>query len=536
MFNLFKKNDNHSEIGVAKNKSDYAEKSLFGRGVTSIESAEKELNKSLEVFNPAEFLRNDKLYYGLDFLNQEVIYLNNEDVTHSLIVGATRTGKGVLASAKIKESIKRGRGVIIIDPKQDDFLPQVIKEELELQDREDELLISTFPNDYGYSGFEDSDTATQFANKLTAMLELEDITDNPGASYYRRNERIMLHKLIDVFFNSEKILDSKFERNFKSLINFLLYIYKDLENEVLYFKEITKMKANAELLDKFSKRYFNPKNFEKLELNDQDLPTVKGLYQTLSEFRDINIYTKYSIREALHNGKILYIKSDMLDIRAMKLLKLLLNDIIIQARKYKGATCDVFCDELSFYPTPVLSSALATIAGFGVHFTIMYQDDAQLTDQNLKKAIKSNCQLKIYYKSSDLETLEYIEKLSGEELVTKTTKTNDTISIKQDLEPYINRTKLRAIPRQFVGVLIVEAQNKPMFIQSYFIPVKNQFDWDIYNNKVTVVDATKLLQKFSIFEITKNEDDNIYETGVSTTTVDDDISIIDDVDVVEEDF
>lgn len=533
MFNFFEKNDNNSNIGIAKNKSDYAEKSLFGRGVTSIESAEKELDKPLKIFNPAEHLRDDKLYYGLDFLNQnKVVYVNNASVTHSLIVGATRTGKGVLASAKIKESIKRGRGVIVIDPKQDDFLPQVIKEELESQGRLDELLISTFPNDYSYSGFEESDTPTQFANKLTAMLELEDITDNPGASYYRRNERIMLHKLINIFFNSKDILGVNFERNFKSLINFILYIYKDLENESFYFKEITKMKANSELLDKFSKRYFNPKNFEKIELNEQDLPTVKGLYQTLSEFKDINIYTKYSIREALHNGKVLYIKSDMLDIRAMKLLKLLLNDIIIQSRKFRGANCDIFCDELSFYPTPVLSSALATIAGFGVNFTLMYQDDAQLTDQNLKKAIKSNCQVKIYYKSSDLETLEYIEKLSGEELVTKVAKTNDTISLKQELEPYINRTKLRAIPRQFVGVLIVEAHNKPMFIQSYFIPVENNFNWNIYNNKVTVVNATKLFQKFSIFEIEDNKEDDSYNIGVAT--VDDDVLATDDV--VEDDF
>lgn len=497
MFSLFSKSEEKNE---EKNDKLTAGSSSYGRGITSIESARKELFKPLVPYNPLDYIGED-LFFGLDFLTNEIVKLNRDDVTHSLIVGPTRTGKGVLATAKLIESLRAGRGAVVIDPKFDDYLPKAIQEELQRQSRTDDLQIVNFPNDFGYSGFEESDTSKEFANKVVAMLNLFDVPDNPGASYYRKNERIFLNKLIFLFFTSKEKLNIEFEKNWKSLINFAKYIYQDLENEVLYFKEITKMKPNSELLNRFSKRFFNPKLFAKIELNEQDLQTAKGLYQTLKEFEDIQIHTKFSVKDALFNGKVLYIKSDMLDETALKLLKLLINDIVLQARKYGNANCDVYCDELSFYPTQVLSSALATISGFGVHFTIMYQDDGQLTDENLKKAIKSNCQLKIYYKSSDVETLEYIEKLGGLELVSKITKSGNETSIRQEQESLLNTTRLRALPRQFVGVLISESLNEPKIIQSYFVKTDGKFDWSIYNQKIVEIEQTKLNKAFSIFEV-----------------------------------
>lgn len=501
--------------------------SSLGKPLTSISLASKELQKDLKSFNPLDFINGKKLYFGLDFLDEKtLIKLPIDDVTHSIIVGPTRTGKGVLATAKIVESLRRGRGVVVIDPKQDDFLPQAIFEELERQNRSEDLLIANFPNDFGYSGFEDTDTPTVFANKVTAMLDLFDIEDNPGASYYRRNERVFLHRIIFLFFNSEKVLNIEFSRNWKSLINFVKYIYKDLENETLYFKEITKMKPNSELIDRFSKRFFNPKLFEKLEFNEQDLATAKGLYQTLSEFYDINIYTKYSVKQALFEGKVLYIKSDMLDSRALKHLKLLINDIIIQSKKFRGAKCDVYADELSFYPTSVLSGALATIAGFGVHFTLMYQDDSQLSNESLKKAMKSNCQLKIYYKSSDLETLEYIEKIGGLHLVNKARKVGSVVASNQEQEALFNITRLRAMPRQFIGVMISESLSEPKILQSYFVPTKGKFNWEIENEKITEVEKTTLELSYSILEVDNYDDDNTYHHEVKEV----------EVETVEEDF
>ena len=514
----------HKKIGI---------ETSLGRSITALDSASETLNKPLKEFNPLEFIDNDSLYYGLDYLSQkEIVKLEKSEVTHSLIVGPTRCGKGVLISAKIVESLRNGRGVVVVDPKQDNFLPQVILEELKRQNREEDLLICNFPNDYSYSGFESTDTVADIVNKLVSLLELEDDPNNSGASFYRRNQRTILQKIIFFFFKSYQELNVKFEITFKDLINFIFYVFSDLQNEVLYQKEIQKFKANSELIDKFSVRYFDPKKFEKFNFIEKDLDTLQNLYQTLLEFKDINIYSKNSIKKALFEGKVLYIKSDMLDNRAMKLLKMMINDIIIQARKFSGAKCDVYLDELSFYPSTTLSSALATIAGFGVNFTLAYQDDSQLTNINLKNAIKSNCQLKIYYKSSDLETLNFIEKLSGNEIITKISKKDEDLTIKQELEPYINITKLRVLPRSFVAVLISESLTKPIFIQSYFIKTENEFNWNFYNSISTKIEATELTQKHSIFE------ENQEKKGEKVDEIKEDLEEIleDDEDLEEDDF
>jgi len=507
MFELFNKNSDIKKIGeVDSSHKNFAKNTTLGRGITSIASAKQELFKSLIEYDPLECQQKDMQFFGINYLNHEIVKLPKNDVTHSLIVGPTRSGKGVLATYKIIESIKHGRGVIIIDPKQDDFMPQAIKEELERQNRPQDLQIVNFPKDYGYSGFEETDTPEEFAGKLVSMLNLFEVEGNAGASYYRRNERVILYKIISLFFNSKKKLNADFKKNWKSLIEFTKYIFKDLENEELYLKEVTKMKPNTNLIKKFVLRYFSVKKFSDCEFQAKDLPTLEGLFQTLKEFENIAIHSKYSVKDALFNGKILYIKSDMLDERALKLLKLLIADIILQARKFKNAKCDVYADELSFYPTQTLSSALATIAGFGVHFTIMYQDDAQLTDENLKKAIKSNCQLKIYYKSSDLETLNYIETLGGLELVTKTTKKGAETTIRQEQEPLLNITRLRAIPRQFVGVMISESLNEPKFIQSYFVKTDGKFDWFSINEKSFEIEKTIMKQQFSILKTEKEDE------------------------------
>jgi len=171
--------------------------------LTSIDSVKNEFYKPITPYNPLEHIENRLLFFGIDFLTGKPIKLQKEDITHSLIVGPTRSGKGSIAGYnKIVESLRNGRGVIVIDPKQDDYLPQVIKEELERQ-------IVNFPKDYGYSGFEETDTAEEFASKVITMLNLTEVRNNAGASYYRKNERVLLEKIIDIFFNCEEDVVSR---------------------------------------------------------------------------------------------------------------------------------------------------------------------------------------------------------------------------------------------------------------------------------------------------------------------------------------
>ena len=122
--------------------------STLGRGYTSISSAKNELYKEHIIYNPLDYICNTKQFFGLNLYTKKPYFLPFEDSTHLLYVGATRSAKGVALSHRVVESIRQNTGVIIIDPKRDDFLPQIIKEELQRQHRSDDLIIASYPNNW----------------------------------------------------------------------------------------------------------------------------------------------------------------------------------------------------------------------------------------------------------------------------------------------------------------------------------------------------------------------------------------------------
>lgn len=478
------------------NHDKYSPSSAYGRGLTSVESAKNELYNEHIAFNPLELISIKQQFFGLDLYVQQPFYLPFEDSTHLLYCGPTRSAKGVAISHRVVEAIRQGKGIIVIDPKKDDFLPQVIQEELKRSNKQENFILASYPNNFGYSGFDISDTPLEFANKLIIALDLAPSGD-PKSDFYRRNERTLLKKVLDVFLSSSSLMDIEFEMNYKSLGNFISYLYLDLLATQSYNHEISKHKPNMDLIEQYSKRYFNPKRFTNFEFTYDEIATLKGLYQTILEMCDANIFTQIDISEALYNGKVVYIQADQLDEASLKMLKILQVDIIQKAKK-KTANCIVIADEVSFYATKTLSDSLSTIAGFGVHFILAMQDLAQLNDEVIKKPILSNCQTKLFYKSSDIETLEYIEKLSGLELVTQTTKQNSTTTIRQVQEPLLNITRLRALKRDRVAVLIAESLNAPIIVQTWHIEVKHKFDWSKHDKKLFDIEVTKLLKTFKV--------------------------------------
>jgi len=483
------------------NQDEFAPRSALGRGFTSVQSAKSELFQKHKAFNPLNYLNEKYQFFGLEISSQEPYYLPYEDSTHILYCGPTRSAKGVAISHRVIEAIHQGKGLIIIDPKKDDFLPQVIQELLEREARTKDMLIVSYPNNFGYSGFDKNDTSLEFSNKLIVALDLAPSGD-PKSDYYRRNERTLLKKVVDIFLNTLQIRDSSFELNYKSFANFIEYLHSDLLAMQKYNNEISKNKPNMDLIEQYSKRYFDVKRFTELEFDYDDISTLKGLYQTVLELCDANIFTNIDISDSLYNGKIIYIQADQLDEASLKMLKILQVDIIQKAKK-KTANCIVIADEVSFYATKTLSDSLSTIAGFGVHFILAMQDLAQLNDEVIKKPILSNCQTKLFYKSSDIETLEYIEKLSGLELVTQTTKQNSTTTIRQAQEPLLNITRLRALKRDRVAILIGESLNAPVIVQTWHIEVKHKFDWSKHDKKLSEMKVTKLLKTFKVEQ--KNE-------------------------------
>lgn len=482
---------------ITSHNNEYALQSAYGRGITSIQSAKDELYCQPKRFNPVHYLDKNRYFLGLNHLNGQPLY--NHEAIHTQIVAPTRSGKGVFIGIKAVEALRENRGIIVVDPKEDDFLPQVILEELERQRRVDDLYILNWPNDFGYTVFSPTDTIEEATKKMTIMLNLIENESELGASHYRKSERIVLSKIMKIFFNAEKLLGIKTDRSLVGFSQFLKYVIADLNAINEFIKEQEKSKPNFDKLEKLSKRYFDPELFSKLDLFASHVTTLESLQFSISEFENVAIYNKFQLASALTEGKVFYIKSDMLDETALKFLKLVITDIIQQSKKLKNQTnCLVILDELSFYPTQILSAGLATAAGFGVKFILSYQSEAQMRDESLRVAIKDNCQTKIYYKTSDDTTLKYIELLSGLELVSQVTKKGHETTIRQMQEEHMNITRLRALPRSSVAILIEENLNEMKIFQTSPIPVRQKFDWTQLNTTQVQIPKFELKKAYAV--------------------------------------
>ncbi|MCV6607022.1 MAG: type IV secretion system DNA-binding domain-containing protein, partial [Campylobacterales bacterium] len=493
--------------------------------ITSIESAKEELFYKPERVDPLEFISDKDLTYYGQFHNGvdkgRPFFLQETDTTHEIYVGSTGTGKGVLLGNKAAEAIEKKKGLIVIDPKKDSFLPQIIQERLARQGRGDDFQVVSWPDNFGYMGINKHDNYIDISNKLVDALNLEE-SENPGVDYYRKNSRVMLRKVLKLFFNGK--LGVTVKKDFSDIIKHLQELKNDLEKAEMYEKELGKTKPNFNLLSKYEKRFYDPETIEAIYWDNTAVATLDSLVKSLSEIGEsAEIYNQYTLQGALYEGKVLYIRVDMLDVASLKMVKMMITDAIQQARRKKANTT-LILDELSFYANQTIAGALATVRSMGLKFLLALQDLSQMKDEHIRNAILSNCNVKIFYKISDKLTLEWVEKIGGKELVTNyATGTENQSSYRQATEDNLNATRIRALPRVGVGIVLAEALPEPIIVQTNYVAVKKEFDWiphetkqaqqlkDVVNDsvdkerfdnyKVKLAETKKLLENSDLFGI-----------------------------------
>ena len=486
---FFAKDTNRQEnIGIG---------SKYGHPITSRALAKKELFHQPQNFDPISFIeeaaQKNFNFYGLYHYGDkkgQPFFIDENETTMEIYVGSTGTGKGVLLGNRALEAIKKKKGVIIIDPKKDEFLPQICKEELERQGRADDFQVVSWPNNFGYDGINEDDSYQDIANKLIDAFGLEE-TGEGGVDYYRKNERVMLKKVLKLFFDGS--LGVIVKKDLKDILFHIIKLKEDLEKQELLEREMSKNKSSFSKLEELGKRYFNTELINKIYWDMTTVETLDSLTKSFSELLEAgNIFKKYDLGGALYEGKVIYFKVDMLDISSLKMIKLMINDAIQQARRKKADTI-IIADELSFYANQTIAGALATVRAMGLKFLLALQDLAQMKDEHIRNAILSNCNVKMFYKISDKTTLEYVEKIGGKDLITKYTKSvekGDTFA--QDTEDFLNATKIRALPRAKVGIVIAEALPSPEIIQTNHIEVSQKFDWEHYEKADNRIDLSSI--------------------------------------------
>lgn len=494
MFDFTKKKENESKENPKSTlKVDFEEKQDFetahstsshlGRAPTTIATA-REYHKKQKRTNPVEYIenaiKNKENYYGQNFSNEnEAFTIPKDEITHSLYTGSTGTGKGVVLGNRVFQSIKEGKGVVIFDPKNDTFLPQIVKETLEKEGRPNDFEMCYFPNKWGYKAITERDTYLEISNKMIDMFNYVE-SANPGVDHYRSLGRTLLRRIMKIFFVSFD-LNVSIKKDFEDIQKHIIHLKEDLEKQKLYDIEIGKIRPNAELLENFAKRYFDPEILKSLYFAKSDVDTLDSLsikFQEISE--GVNFENNIDVADALYRGKVIYFRVDMNDVASLKWVKFAITDIIQNAKKKKANT-DIYCDEISFYASKTLAGALATVRSMGLEFSLFLQAISQLDDE-IKEDILENSNFKMFYKSSNLATLDYIKQVGGVEAITKLSSKDGVFSYSQDFEDYLNTTKIRALPRTSVAVIVSEYLPYPILIQTNFILTTKEFNWTEYIN------------------------------------------------------
>jgi len=482
----------------------------FGREITTILSAKEELWKEPSKFNPLDdlvLINKECGYFGRNHTraDNKAVQIPSEAINHILLCGITRSGKGIMASIKGVEAIQKGKGLIYIDVKQEEWTPQCFIEELERQNRKEDFLLVNWPNDFGYTGLNSDDTIFEIHEKAIVLLDLG-LSSEAGVDHYRENERMTFFRIL------EEGLNKHFKPDWYEILHFIECLIEDFDAQAEYAKEYSKSKPNHDRLEELSHRYFDTALLKKLKFRPKNIDALSSLYIKLSEtLSGASVCKTISIDEALYNGKVVYIKADMLSLQSLKFLKLLFIDMTQKARKKKANTL-VIADEISFYATVLLSAQLSVSAGFGLQFILQLQDLGQLPAE-LRNPILTNCSAKLYYKISTSDTLDEVERLGGEEAIriwstSMTSNTEDTV--RAGTEPLLNATRIRAMWYARNAIFIAEYLNTSIFIQTSSIPVKHPFDWNSAKIETKVsVEKREKQKKFEVKIEAKNDDEKL---------------------------
>jgi len=456
----------------------------YGREITSVASAKEELFRKSDRQDPVPFIKKaaelGKTFYGVYHTGphrDKPFVLDEGSTTMEAYIGSTGTGKGVLLGNKAREAIEKRKGLIIVDPKKDGFLPQICLEALIEQGREKDFYVASWPDNFGYMGINEEDSYIDIANKFIDALGLEE-SDNPGVDYYRKNARVLLKKILKIFFNGD--LGVVVKKDFSDILKHIRHLKEDLEKQELYLREMGKNQINYNLVRKLEKRYFDQEKIEAIYWDSTTAETLDSLSKSLAELAEgANVFNSFSLSPALYEGAVIYLKVDMLDPGSLKMIKMMITDAIQQARRKKANTV-IIADELSFYANRTISGALATVRSMGLKFLLAFQDIGQLPEE-VRAPILSNCNVKVFYKISDRETLDYVEKIGGKEIVTKYGQDGEGKSrFSQDTEELLNATRIRALPRTEVAIIVAEALPAPVIVRTAFVAVGREFDWSRY--------------------------------------------------------
>ena len=361
--------------------SRFTVKSSVRRGAkTDIRYMAKEL-PAIPNYNPLKYVNLKKgVFIGLDE-QVKPIYLQNADdwyKRHFLIVGATRSGKGVAMQYLGVQSLMLGEMVVFLDPKGDKYMPHIFKAQC------DKI-------DVPYTYIDLTQDTPQI--NLIADFSARDLKNCLVESFSQRE------------MGSESDVYRKNEQEF-------------LENLANFIVEQNSAKSLTELCHDYDlSRYADKYKSSVSDLNK------------LVNIPAINAANGKSLAELISAGGCVYIVGDLLDETIKKIQRFIFCRVVQLARNYSNAAdrsgakeqnITVFADELVAHISRFVAESYTVSLGWGLKIVSAIQDlkllrgaPADLDPEFLKGAVFGNSQNKLFYRADDIDTADFLSDMTG---------------------------------------------------------------------------------------------------------------------------
>ncbi len=328
--------------------------------------------EQLQKFNPEQYFDLDRgLFTGLEVPGEKPLYIPWTDYrkTHMQVLGTTGVGKGVATTMFLVQSLLSGECLVIFDPKDDEFAPNVFH---------------------------------RFAQQAGLPFYLIDLRPSapPQLNLFRHCSQTEMEELLMVAFDmGDKGNPSDFYRLF------------DRAAARDACAKAAAKGQNATIQDLLAAAHQSTKiDEEKGQKFLADLEELAGLPA-------IRTAAGHDLQQLLSQNAVVYVVGSIRNvqtIRAQKMLLLRMLQIIEQRdRTQKLRYIAMMLDELKYLLSPAALQALGTVRDKSCHIMLAHQSNGDLEDcggldpNAVKGAVLVNTGLKLIYRATDPDTLKW---------------------------------------------------------------------------------------------------------------------------------
>lgn len=328
-------------------------------------------------YHTRQFFSKGTVFLGLDPNGKHVRIPQSQWLkSHIQIMGTTGAGKGVAAGMLLSQAVWEGETAIIIDPKNDEYLPHVMLQAA--TDRHAEYVyVDLSANSPQWNPFMGK-TAQECEELLTAGFGMAE--KGTDADFYRVEDRRVARRFAEFATANLGSLPDQFSAFFRQqpeLINDCKKLYADLEELAI-------------------------------------TPAAQAI-------------TGLDIAKLIQRGSVIYVRGSTRNPRILKLQRIFLLSCMqwLENRDRENARhAVIFLDEFKYVLSRPALEALATIRDKRAHVMLAHQSLGDLKDCSgdlnpdaVIGGVIENCAIRISYRVQDPETAKWLSEASGKILI-----------------------------------------------------------------------------------------------------------------------